>query len=107
MIPDAPPRPPNSDPLIRHVLALPYFPLRIFLAKRVKEYPRFLYKFRPPIEPASVSFVRDLIVYCRLYLSSPIQFNDPFDMTAAAIFEGTPDQKRDRFRRLLADHAYR
>jgi len=111
MIPDTPPRPESDDPIIRYVHALPYFHLRIFLAKKISEkYPRFLYKYRPPIDPddskgKSLSHLRDLIVEGRFYLSSPSQFNDPFDMTAFVMYFGTEQQKRERFKRLFAERA--
>ena len=113
MIPDAPPRPPNTDPLLRYVHSLPYFPLRIFLRKRISDrYPRFLYKYRAPINPEDLKgkafgYLRDLIVEGRFFLSSPLQFNDPFDMTAFVMFSGTKQQKTDRFKRLFAEHAFR
>lgn len=108
MIADAPPRPPNTDPILRHVHSLPYFKLRVFLAKKLvgeEKYPRFLYKYKAPVESVTLPYLRDLVVEGRLFLSSPTQFNDPFDMTAAVVFDGTEKEKKDRIRRLIADRS--
>lgn len=52
---------------------------------------RFLYKY---VSPDSLS-VRGLIVDSKIWLASPSSFNDPFEMAAAIVFEGTPSQKMD------------
>jgi len=47
--------------------------------------------------------LRDILVESRLWLSSPRDFNDPFDMTARVIFEGSTQSLRKRFKQLIAD----
>ena len=59
------------------------------------EYPRFLYRYTrfAPDDSQSVERLRNIIVDSQLWLASPLDFNDPFDMTAAIVFEGTDDQR--------------
>ncbi len=47
-----------------------------------KPPPRFLYRYShiDPNEQKSIDHARDIIVRSRLWLSSPRDFNDPFDM---------------------------
>jgi len=103
-----PPRPsfPSFDPIVAHVRSLSYFDCRVFLAKRVKQYPHFQYKYKVlPSERSNpqVRYLRDLLLESRLWLSSPRDFNDPFDMTARVIFEGAPHELHQRFKQLIAD----
>jgi hypothetical protein len=68
-------------------------------------YPRYLYKYKPPaLDPTGdpARYLREILVESRLWLSSPKDFNDPFDMTARIVFEGTSEAKRQRFERLIA-----
>jgi hypothetical protein len=46
-----------------------------------REYPFFLYKFKAADERC-MSHLEDIVIHSKLYLSSPKQFNDPFDMAA-------------------------
>lgn len=57
-------------------------------------YPRFLYKYRPLNLEGQINQLRDYLVESRLWLSSPVAFNDPFDMRGRFTFEGTPQSKR-------------
>lgn len=106
----APPRPSelHSDPIVRHVNSLDYWNCRLFLAKRVgpEKYPHFQYKFKALAADAierRAKQLRDIIVESRLWLSSPRDFNDPFDMTARVIIEGETKELRQRFKQLITD----
>ena len=64
-----------------------------------QEIPRFLYKFRAaPIESKST---RDIILNSSLWLSSPADFNDPFDAKAKLIVDSTAQERRKRFDEIL------
>jgi len=106
----APPRPhfPHFDPIVRHLASLNYWNRRLFLAKRIapKKYPHFQYKYKAlGVDQADrrTKHLRDILVESRLWLSSPRDFNDPFDMTARVIFEGTTQRLRKRFKKLIAE----
>lgn len=60
-------------------------------------YPRFIYKYRPLMIDnfEQASSLRDYLVESRLWLSTPITFNDPFDMRGRFVFEGNPKVKRN------------
>jgi hypothetical protein len=45
--------------------------------------------------------MREILVESRLWLSSPKDFNDPFDMSAKIIAEGNVEEKRERWLRIL------
>jgi hypothetical protein len=99
----APPRPshPTADPIVDRLRRRPYKEIRRFLAKQVRpRYPRFLYKYRGPVD-ASVTHLRDILVEGRLWLSSPRDFNDPFDMTAHVVFTDDTPALRQRFKDLI------
>lgn len=57
---------------------------------------RFLYKYRSlnPEDKQSVQQSRDLLVFNQLWLSSPSNFNDPFDMRASFELEGSAKDRR-------------
>lgn len=63
-------------------------------------YPRFLYKFNRGDSPRSLE---GLIVSSAAWLSSPLDFNDPFDLRANVDILGSPDERIEflarRFRR--------
>jgi len=84
--------------------SLDYEGRRRFLWHRTFPRPsRFLYKFRSlfPANETSVDRLRDVLVRSRLWLSSPFDFNDPFDMSAKFIVDGTVTERRRRFEGLL------
>jgi hypothetical protein len=66
---------------------------------------RFLYKYFAFRKEHFVTNLRDVIVQSKLRLSPPIDFNDPFDMTAVIALESTVDQRRARFTRLIRDQS--
>jgi hypothetical protein len=105
----APPRPGLEQPALLHIYSLPYWVCRLYFAKKnVDNYPRFQYKYKAlavdPTEPRA-RHLRALIVENRLWLSSPRDFNDPFDMTAHVTFEGDTNKIRQRFKQLIADRS--
>lgn len=60
-------------------------------------YPRFIYKYRPLNNnelDVQIKQLRDYVVESKLWLSSPLAFNDPFDMRGSFTFEGTPQSRR-------------
>ncbi len=60
--------------------ALPYFQRRLFVSKLIKSIPpRFLYKYKS-LSGEGDSHIRDILIHSKLWLSSPSDFNDPFDL---------------------------
>jgi hypothetical protein len=51
----------------------------------------------------SVERVRDIVVQSRLRLSSPAEFNDPFDMSGRAGIEGAPMEIRGMLEKALKE----
>lgn len=87
--------------------ALSYWELRRFLWHRLcPRLERFLYRFRElnPHDPVSVSRVHQIVVGSQLWLSSPEDFNDPFDMSAEIVAEGTLKEKQERFSEMIKSH---
>jgi len=93
--PYAPPqRPPSEDPLFACVYHLPYRVRRGEFNRRVVTgYPRFLYRYGT-LNANNIDRVRDVIVRSELWLSSPADFNDPFDTAAHVTFDGSVDEMR-------------
>jgi hypothetical protein len=103
---------PSLEPWLASVEALPYLDRRRVLSKMPKPFPRFLYKYRSlarstddsatpgAITATAIDRLRDVIVESALRLSRPSEFNDPFDMSAHIVIEGTPSQKLERYREL-------
>src|SRR5688572_10987223 len=88
---------------VTYLSGLSYRERRRFLWNRTKpRTKRFLYKFRvlDPRDPVSIDRIRDLLVRSRMWLSSPVDFNDPFDMSAKFVVEGTIQEKLQRFKQL-------
>lgn len=81
-----------------------YWDRRKFLRRNVRpNYPRFLYRYRPiDIQrPEWTARLRNVLIDSRLWLSAPIDFNDPFDMTGRVIIEGNGRDVRERIDRLV------
>lgn len=105
----------NSDSVVSKVVALNYKERRFFFANNVRpKYPRFQYKFMSipcgvgkftDAEEMRVKYLRDILIDCKFWLSSPLDFNDPFDMSAHVVFEGEPKLIRERFRSLINSQA--
>ncbi len=88
---------------------LPYRKRREFLWHKDRpRLSRFLYKFRAlvPNDNTSVDHMRDILVRSKFWLSSPLDFNDPFDMSAKIIAKGTAKERRTRFKKLLKGQSY-
>jgi hypothetical protein len=49
------------------------------------------------VTDTSLDRLRTIVVDSKLRLSSPSSFNDPFDMTAQVVAEGTHDERLRRF----------
>lgn len=98
---------PQFDTLIAAIEALNYRELRHFLWCQVRPRPeRFLYRFRElkPDDPESINRIQQIIVGSQLWLSSPEDFNDPFDMSAEIMVKGTLKEKQNRFHELIKTH---
>jgi hypothetical protein len=105
----APPRPyyPRLDPLLDKLGQLTYRQRRTWLWHNNKpRLSRFLYKYRRcyPSDTTGVDRLRDVIVRSRLWLSSAADFNDPFDMSARVVVEGSSDQLENRLKTLIDRH---
>jgi len=50
-----------------------------------------------------MNHLRGIIVRSELWLSSPDNFNDPFDMAVKFVFDAPADEKRQRFREVLKE----
>ena len=91
---------------VKAIESLGYRERRQFLWHRVRpRLARFLYKYRSfePADMTSVERVRDILVQSRLRLSSPAEFNDPFDMSGRAEIEGSTIEKRAMFEKALKE----
>ncbi len=96
--------------LIAYIHGLPYYERRLEIKRRSQPgQTRFLYKYRPfdPDSERSIDRVRDILVRSRLWLSSPADFNDPFDMSAKIVTEATVGERRDRFNKILKNQGVR
>ena len=95
------------DPRFETLFSLPYRQARRALARvpgnaEHPRYPRFQYKYRAPLsKPEHADHLRDLAVVGRFWLSSPRDFNDPFDMTARLSMESTASERRARFIKMV------
>lgn len=99
-----PPADSKFKAIVDHLVSLDYRKRREFLWHRVKpRLARFLYKFRSldPTHATSVDHMRDIVVRSRFWLSSPLDFNDPFDMSAQIVVDGTGKEKRQRIDNIL------
>ena len=90
---------------LRIILKKSYFGRRVFFAKNVApKYPRFQYKFMSILEfdeQKRTEYLRDILVKNLLWLSSPLDFNDPYDMSAKVIFDSDPKIIRKKFKLLI------
>lgn len=106
------------DDKLNSLQALPYAARRLWLRSE-PELPSFLYKFRSlnspsrcdaqycQVDPGSVSSkavgrLREILVDSVLRLSSPDEYNDPFDAQATIYAGGTTDEKIARIEGILA-----
>ena len=92
---------------IADVQKLDYFRRRVEIARRIHpSLSRFVYKYRAIDEgnPAAIDRLRDLLVRSRLWLSSPVDFNDPFDMSGSIVAKSTTQEKLERVNEMLKRH---
>jgi hypothetical protein len=105
---------PGLDAELHALMKMDYNSRRRFIWKRRALWPeRFLYRFRSLkrreldapgfsiFTDSSINALRTIIVDSHLRLSSPLDFNDPFDMAARISIEGTVEQRRERFSTLI------
>ena len=92
----------DNETLNKVLDTLDYFQTRKFL-KRHGKYPRFLYKFRRLQNAEDMKHLREIIVRSELWLSSPDNFNDPFDMSAKFVFDATVEERRQKVRDVLKE----
>lgn len=78
-----------------------YYQTRKLLKEYAAKYPRFLYKYRRLQNTEDANHLQQIMVRSELWLSSPKNFNDPFDMSVKFLFDATGEEKRKRFRRIL------
>ena len=102
-----PPADAKVEAVFRYMDTLPYSERQAYLANNLNCKVQRLYKYRPldPASADSISRVHDIIVAGRLWLSSPLDFNDPFDLTAQSVFEGTREEKKARLQILIDEKA--
>ena len=62
---------------------------------------RFIYKYHSFSGPYSITNLRGTIVGSVLRMSSPTEFNDPLDMVAHFVMDGTEAARRERFEELI------
>lgn len=89
--------------LIQYLENLDYFPRRVALTNTIKsKLPRYLYKYRGTFSANSnaVDHFRDILVRSKLWLSSPVDFNDPFDTAAFFYIPKEAKAKKNRFKEL-------
>jgi hypothetical protein len=76
--------------------SLPEYKWRQWLKRA---HPRFVYRYM-----GHEKFLSDYLVECRFYLSSVVDFNDPFDMGAYVTVSNDSKKKREKFKRILKVH---
>lgn len=105
---------PEVDGLHAALMRRDYVARRQFIYHKMRPRPpRFLYKFRtlqkiatpgpgdPSIDQQSLDRLRAIIIDSHLRLSSPEEFNDPFDMGARWVVEGSAPERLNRFNSLI------
>lgn len=88
---------------LEYLSELPYFDRRIDINNRFKPKPkRFIYKYKSIDinNNKSKDRIRDLLLKSKLWLSSPEQFNDPFDLSAKIIIQSKGKELRKRYTEL-------
>lgn len=97
--------PGDLQPLMDHYRSSARLQQRRLRLRNPEQLSRFLYKYRGFNGEYAERNLRNLIVYSVLRLSAPATFNDPYEMFVHIIVEGTPEQRLDRFSRLVATQA--
>jgi hypothetical protein len=107
------PLPGSIRPMFEALIAMPYFARRLGIRKYLKPPPaRFLYKFRaspsdssPAARDQYVNRMRQIMVDSELWLSSPRDFNDPFDTTGSFKIKGTSAKRSSHIKALVQNYA--
>jgi hypothetical protein len=107
------PVPDHIRPMFDALIAMPYFMRRLGIRKYLKPPPpRFLYKFRAspgdssaPARDQYVHRLRQILVDSELWLSSPSDFNDPFDTMGRFEIKGTAAKRSAHIRTLVENYA--
>lgn len=89
---------------INDLNSLPYLERRIEIARKITPKPnRFLYKYKAidPNSDRSEDQIRDILVRSRLWLSSPADFNDPFDIFPTVAVNATGHEIHKRFKAIF------
>jgi Protein of unknown function (DUF2971) len=97
----------EHDPVMAWLARATYRERRRFLRKNIKPaYPRFLYRYIAgnPADDKWATRLRDVLVKSRLWLSTPVDFNDPFDMKGQVRVGGDGKTMRERIERILKVH---
>lgn len=68
------------------------------------EFPPYLYKFKSLSSNEDIKYIREILLENKLYLTSPLKFNDPFDSNPVRIIGGTTKEKEMYFRRLCREN---
>ena len=99
--------PPNKaiDPWVQQMESLDVRARRHVLYQFKPPMPLFLYKYFSYNQPYSLQNLRDVIVGSVLRLSSPSDFNDPFEMAAHFVMTATEDEKLARYESLVRQQA--
>lgn len=87
--------------LVKYIDKLPYKKRRTELLRLVRPAPkRFLYKYKHVdiSDNTGKDRAKDLLLRSKLWLSSPNDFNDPFEMSANVIINASGDEKRKYFK---------
>lgn len=68
---------------------------------------RFIYRYSSllPEDETSIDRLKDVVLRSRLWLSSPEDFNDPFDSKAQAVYEPDTRKRRAKIEQLVRTHA--
>jgi len=98
----------EHDRIMAWLAQATYQERRRFLRTNINPpYPRFLYRYIAD-NPASDKWeerLREVLVKSRLWLSTPVDFNDPFDMKGQVRVDGDGKTMRERIRRILKTHS--
>ncbi|MEM7803286.1 MAG: DUF2971 domain-containing protein [Pseudomonadota bacterium] len=87
--------------------SLPYLERRREIQRFVRPaQSRFLYKYRAidPESDLSIERLRSIVVGGELWFSSPLDFNDPFDMSMSIVLGGSAKDKRRRYDAILKEN---
>lgn len=68
--------------------------LQALVDRAVLKEPLVLYKYRGASSQDDIAKLRDILIRNRIWLATPLSFNDPFDCFPAPVITGRPDQRR-------------